>query len=149
MKKKLVTNQHLTTHKSRNKNGAIKDDALKPRMSLIPQLALLEVGKVMTYGAEKYAAYNWMEGFDFSLLTDAAQRHLTAFNCGEDLDSESGLSHLAHVACCVMMLYEITKLYPDKDDRWSKWKENKKALQDAKKPYNPSEYLNEIKKSKK
>lgn len=130
-------------HNSRNKEGAVKNDALKPRMSLIPQLALLEIGKVMTYGAEKYVTYNWMDGFDFTILTDAAQRHITAFLCGEDLDPESNLHHLAHASSCLMMLYELTQLNPERDDRWEGWskEKNRLTLEKAQKPYNSSEYL--------
>lgn len=138
-------------HNSRNKNGAIKNDALKPRMSLVPQLAKIEVAKVMTYGAEKYSEYNWMDGFNWTILTDAAERHITAFNCGEDLDEESGLHHLAHAACCVMMLYEIAQLYPEKDNRWEKWQteEGRQALLKASKPYSPSDYLKKFVETKK
>lgn len=134
-------------YKSRNKDGAIKNDAKKPRMGLIPQLALLVVGKVMTYGAMKYADYNWMRGFNYSILTDAAMRHIIAFNCGEDNDLESGLPHLAHAACCLLMLLELTILrIPDRDDRWEGWKEGtgRSALYEAQEPYEPSEYIRDI-----
>ncbi|MEK6880832.1 MAG: dATP/dGTP diphosphohydrolase domain-containing protein, partial [Nanoarchaeota archaeon] len=57
---------------------AIKFDQEKPQMSLIPSLSLIEVAKVMTHGAKKYSAHNWMKGFDWTRLYDAAQRHLTA-----------------------------------------------------------------------
>lgn len=138
-------------HNSRNKTGAIKNDALKPRMSLVPQLAKIEVAKVMTYGAEKYSEYNWMDGFDWTILTDAAERHITAFNCGEDVDAESGLHHLAHAACCVMMLYEITQLHPERDNRWEHWQDEhgRKALLKALEPYAPSDYLKKFIESKK
>lgn len=137
-------------HKSRNKDGGVKNDAMKPRMSLIPQLAKMDVAKVMTYGAEKYAAYNWMNGFPFTIISDAIDRHYTAFLCGEDIDPESGLPHLAHLACSAMMALEITKLYPEKDDRWEGWKTEagKKALAEALKPYKPSEYLKRVKAKK-
>lgn len=146
LKKKSKERKDLVAskgHNSRNKSGAVKNDAMKPRMSLIPQLAKLEVAKVMTYGAEKYADYNWMDGFDWTILTDAAERHITSFNCGEDVDAESGLHHLAHAACCVMMLYEITQLCPEKDNRWERWQteEGRQALLKALEPYAPSDYL--------
>lgn len=131
---------------SRNKNGAVKNDAKKPRMSLIPQLSLLEIAKVMTYGAEKYAAWNWSEGTDYSVLVDAAQRHITAFNCGEDKDPESGLSHLGHAMCCLMMLYDVTQMYPERDDRWEGFLEEKgkKAFERNNKPYEPTDYLRNV-----
>lgn len=128
-------------HNSRNKKGAVKDDAKKPRVSLLPLLALAEEAKVMTYGAEKYDSYNWMEGFDFTTLTDALLRHTFAYLMGEDTDMESGLSHLAHIRCCAGMLYDITQLYPERDDRWSKWKDHPDAVAKAKAPFERSEYL--------
>lgn len=128
---------------SRNKGGGVKNDAMKPRMSLIPQLAKLEVGKVMTYGAEKYSAFNWMDGFPYTIIADAIDRHYPAYLCGEDLDPESGIHHLAHLACSAMMALEICLLYPELDDRWEGWQteRGKAALKKALEPYKPSEYL--------
>jgi hypothetical protein len=45
-------------------------------------------------------------------------RHLHAFNDGEDKDPESGLSHLAHLGCCVMFLLEFEKTHKELDDRF-------------------------------
>ena len=109
---------------------AVKFDQKKPRMSLIPSLSLFEIAKVMTHGAQKYYAHNWMKGFDWTRLYDAGQRHLTAWNMGEDIDPESGYPHLAHALCCFMMLYDTTQLYPEKDDRWHGWK--KRSLETKK-----------------
>ncbi len=130
-------------HQSKNPGKAIKNDALKPRMSLIPQLAKYDVAKVMTYGEEKYASYNWMNGFKWTLLADAVDRHLTAFLCGEDIDPESGLPHLAHLACSVMMALENTYHHPELDDRWEGWKteEGKKAREKALTNFKRSDYL--------
>ena len=97
---------------------AVKHDIDKPRMSLVPTLALIEIAKVMTYGAKKYDSYNWAKGFDWTRLLDASMRHLMAFNKGEDNDQETGYSHLAHAACCVMMLYDTVQLHPEKDNRF-------------------------------
>lgn len=58
----------------------------------------------MDFGAQKYNAHNWRGGFDWSRLQDAALRHLAAHINGEDKDPESGLSHVAHAACCVLFL---------------------------------------------
>jgi hypothetical protein len=45
-------------------------------------------------------------------------RHIMAFNDGEDKDPESGLSHLAHAACCIMFLLEFEKTHQELDDRF-------------------------------
>lgn len=101
-----------------NKPKAIKFDAGKPPMGLLSRTALEEVAKVMDFGAKKYAAHNWRNGFDWSRTLDAAARHLYAFIDGEDKDPESGLSHLAHAMCCLMFTLEFEKTHPELDDRW-------------------------------
>lgn len=91
---------------------ALKYDSKKPRMELLSVPALIEISKVLTYGADKYTvgdvsgAHNWRKGFEWSRLYGAALRHLTAHMDGDDTDPESGLSHLAHLGCCVMFLLE-------------------------------------------
>jgi hypothetical protein len=98
--------------------SGIKHDDGKPRMGLLPTGPLREIAKVMTFGADKYGDHNWRGGFKWSRLTDAALRHLTAWNDGEDKDPESGLSHLAHVACCVLFLLEHEQKKLGNDDRY-------------------------------
>ena len=90
----------------------------------------------MTHGAKKYSAHNWMKGFDWSRLYDASQRHLTAWNMGEDIDPESGFPHLAHALCCIMMLHDTTQLCPELDDRWNGWKDRKRSLETKEKEEN-------------
>ena len=64
--------------------------------------------KVMAFGAEKYARNNWKKGFRWSLMIDAALRHLRRIIVNaEFLDEESGEHHLSHVCFCVAMLLEM------------------------------------------
>ena len=49
----------------------------------------------------------------------AAQRHLLAWNDGEDNDPESGLPHLAHASCNLMFMLYHTKHNPKLDDRFN------------------------------
>lgn len=63
-------------------------------------------------------AHNWRGGISYSRLIGAALRHLFAFMRGEDLDKESGLSHLLHLSCCIMFLYWMTVHRTDLDDRY-------------------------------
>lgn len=145
----LISNKDLAKEKgfeSKNKVGAVKNDALKPRMSLIPQLAKYDVAKVMTFGEEKYEAYNWMNGFKWTLLQDAVDRHMTAFLCGEDNDPESGLPHLAHLAASCMMALENCYLHPELDDRSEIWKTEagKQARAKALTLFKRSEYLENL-----
>jgi hypothetical protein len=100
--------------------GTKKDEG-KNRLDLIPFEALEEVGKVLTFGAQKYADHNWRGGLKWSRCLGAAFRHLFAWARGVDKDEETGLSHLAHAACCVLFLLSYT-LHPEKyaadDDRY-------------------------------
>ena len=85
---------------------AIKNDGEKPPMELLPTLSLEEVAKVLGHGRAKYAAWNWASGFEWSRLIGAANRHLGAFQRGEDTDPETGLSHIAHLTCTSLFLLE-------------------------------------------
>ncbi len=98
--------------------SGIKYDQEKPDFSLLSSVALTEVAKVMTYGKRKYDSHNWRKGLNNSRLFAAAMRHGFSWLGGEDLDPETGLSHLAHMACCAMMLLENMLLRPQLDDRW-------------------------------
>lgn len=97
---------------------ASKNDLGKPRMELISSKFLVGLAKVLTHGAKKYAAHNWRKGLAYSRVYGALQRHLAAWNDGEDLDAETGLSHLYHAACELMFLAEFAETRPDLDDRW-------------------------------
>lgn len=97
-----------------------KHDQRKPALDLVPPAALEAVAEVLTFGAEKYGRHNWRRsgGLEWSRLQAAALRHLVAFGRGEDLDPESGLPHLAHAGCCVLMLLEYQQGGEGIDDRW-------------------------------
>jgi len=87
-------------------------------MSLLSSVALEKMAKVMTFGEKKYAAHNWRKGFQYSRIMDAVFRHLHAYNRGEKLDPESGISHLSHAECGLMMLSEFEETGAGEDDLW-------------------------------
>lgn len=95
-----------------------KYDEGKPRMDLIEYTSIAEIAKVMGYGADKYTAYNWKGGIAQSRLYAAALRHLGQYWSGEDTDPETGISHVAHAGCNIMMLLWMIKNRPDLDDRY-------------------------------
>ncbi len=98
--------------------GGTKHDGEKPRMDLLDPLALEGLAKVLTFGAQKYAAHNWRKGIANTRLIAAMLRHLLAIMRGEDIDPESGLPHIDHVGCCWMFLSNNMKVRPEMDDRW-------------------------------
>ena len=84
-----------------------KYDSGKPKLYLLPPKSINEVGKVLTFGAEKYDPHNWRKVDDLqNRYSSAALRHIFAHIDGEDVDEETGLSHLAHAICCLMFKLE-------------------------------------------
>lgn len=75
---------------------AIKNDQDKydPTMLSIELIEL--VSRVRMFGSKKYSRNNWKGGFKYTRSLAAALRHIFAYLNGEDLDPESGLSHLGH-----------------------------------------------------
>ena len=98
-------------------NPAMKYDGEKVRLDLLPIAPLIAVGKVLTYGAKKYAERNWEKGLAWSRCYAAALRHLFAWWSGETNDPETGLNHLDHALCEIMFLREFAITHPELDDR--------------------------------
>jgi len=96
--------------------GTKKDDG-KPRMDLIPPEALMALGEVLGFGAQKYAARNWEKGMAWGRLYGAAMRHLTAWSAGEDEDPESGMPHLWHAMTNLSFLIAFEVRGDGTDDR--------------------------------
>lgn len=90
----------------------------KPPVDLLTYEFKFQTAQALGFGASKYGRHNFKEGIDWSRLIAAADRHLTQFNNGEDLDSESGLSHLAHAAASLNLLMWMVTNRPDLDDRY-------------------------------
>jgi len=97
--------------------GFVKHDAGKPRFSLVPAEARAELAKAFSHGAKKYPPNNFRAGADWSRYVDALYRHVNAWELREDIDSESGLNHLAHAGACIMILLTLQLKGLGKDDR--------------------------------
>lgn len=91
--------------KETKKEKGLKFDQAKDRWDLLPYVEVEEIVKVLTFGAQKYAAWNFSKVDDWKNRYFAAlMRHLTAYWAGETIDPESGLSHLSHAGCCLLFL---------------------------------------------
>ena len=110
--------------KYKKSNKAAKHDADKPDLSLLPTGAKRGVAKAFMYGASKYGRYNYMKGMEWCRLIGAIDRHISAFNTGQDLDEESGLCHLYHAGASIMMLIEFYEQGVGTDNRFKR-EENK------------------------
>lgn len=97
--------------------GGKKSDEGKPPISLIPRIAMEQEAHVLAFGRKKYEAHNWAKGMKWSRLIDALLRHAFAYADGEDLDPETGISHMAHVRCEAGFLLDYEKNHRELDDR--------------------------------
>ena len=79
--------------------------------------ALKAVTEVGSFGAKKYTKFGWrtVENGE-ERYEDAQLRHWLATKCGEEIDPDSGLSHLAHEAWNVLARLQL-KLNAEKARR--------------------------------
>ena len=93
------------------KKTAVKFDNDKVDWMILPYDALEEIVKVMEFGARKYARGNFAsgEGLEYTRVLNSLMRHILAFSRGEDLDPETGISHMAHAGCNVLFLLHYIK----------------------------------------
>ena len=85
----------------------------KPDYSLIPIAAMQEAAKVLEYGASKYERDNWKRPTHWSVSFACLQRHLAAWQSGEDLDPESGRNHLGHAMCNILQMLHMLENHPE------------------------------------
>jgi hypothetical protein len=73
---------------------------------LVPSF-LWEMGLVQTHGDTKYAPKNWQDAGTTNPddYYGAIMRHLLRYFSGEKHDSETGLHHMAAIACSAMYMY--------------------------------------------
>ena len=119
-KEKDVTS---TTGKGRRYNKG------KTRYELMSSIALKEIAKVYTNGAEKYTDYdsdgnitydgsnNWRKGLLWMDCIASTKRHIEKFIEGEDMDNETNTLHLANACWNLMTIIDFYKTYPQGDNR--------------------------------
>src|SRR5271169_145688 len=106
----------------------------KVPFSTIPGPVLGEIGLALFEGARKYRRHNYrVAGVRASVYYDACLRHLMAWWEGENLDPDSGLSHVTKAIAGLCVLRDSMLIGNWNDDRPPKIKEgwvqemNKKA----------------------
>ena len=86
-----------------------KHDTDKTRLDLVEPSLIEAVGRIRTYGVQKYhSPDNWRKVEKYRYVA-AAMRHFEAYRSGEKNDPESGMPHLWHVACNIMFLIELER----------------------------------------
>lgn len=89
------------------RNQEAKADGGKPRPTLVPVSLIHAVTAIREYGTAKYHdPENWRK-VEKQRYKDALYRHWLEYLGGNEVDQESGLPHLWHVACNVAFLIEM------------------------------------------
>ena len=101
----------------------------KLRYELISSVALEEIAKVYTNGAEKYTDYdengnmtydgsnNWRNGLLWMDCIASTKRHIEKFVKGTDIDPETNTLHLANACWNLMTILDFYKSFPQGDNR--------------------------------
>ncbi len=102
------------------KKAETYDDG-KPPLANLPSAGIREVAMVQAYGHKKYKDFNnYRKGMEASRQASCAMRHIMDFMDGQDVDSESGRSHLAHAACRLLFMLQNINDGVLIDDRFKK-----------------------------
>lgn len=90
----------------------------KAKFSVIPAGVLFDLGNAMTEGMCKYGRHNYRHaGIRASVYYDAACGHLADWWEGQDIDSESGLSHVTKALASLVVLRDAMLQGMMTDDR--------------------------------
>jgi hypothetical protein len=112
----LLTPSHLSGEKPSNPKDSL--GIKKVPFSTVPSEVTAEVGLAMLEGALKYGRHNYrVVGVRASVYYDAALRHLTSWWEGQDLDPDSGLSHVTKALACLYVLRDSQLIGNWVDDR--------------------------------
>ena len=97
-----------------------KDEASKNKtpLHLVPLSFMRGVAEALATGAAKYGAWNWrMNHITASTYISACERHLRAWQEGQELDEESKLHPLKHAAATLAVLIDAIEHKSWIDDR--------------------------------
>jgi len=93
----------------------------KAKLSVVPAGVLFDLGNAMTEGTCKYGRHNYRAiGVRSSVYYDAAVGHLFDWWEGQDIDAESGLSHVTKAIASLVVLRDAMlqdKLVDDRPPR--------------------------------
>lgn len=105
----------------------------KPPLHLLEYAADLEIARALATGANKYGRRNFITlPILATVYGGAIKRHIGAWLDGEDIDPESGFSHIAHIGANVHVLLSAISHDTFSDDRGpEEQSEVQKRLSDA------------------
>lgn len=94
------------------------EGAKKAPLGLIPPQAEIEAAWAHAEGAKKYGPWNWRKtGVNSMTYASAIKRHLNAWIDREDIDPDSGLSHIAKIIASCNILIDARHHGTLTDDR--------------------------------
>jgi hypothetical protein len=121
LEKHLETNRLLEEmNKDLTKESNPKDAVgiKKVSFSCVPTNVIGEIALGLMEGARKYGRHNYrVVGVRGSVYYDAALRHLNSWLEGEDIDPDSGLSHISKALSCLVVLRDAMMNDNWNDDR--------------------------------
>jgi len=94
--------QDKNTDKENNSEKALRFNTGKPKWRFMHYDSMLPMIRVLEKGAIKYAPNNWKKKLDRSEILESMQRHLAALMDGQEIDAETGESHMGHIQCNAM-----------------------------------------------
>lgn len=104
-----------------SKDQSAKADKGKLELSLVNPQLVKAVAEVRMYGTKKYGdSENWRK-VEPKRYVDALYRHLLAYIEGNEVDEESGLSHLSHMACNLSFLLDKEYLKEHENQESHRW----------------------------
>lgn len=106
--------------KLRNPKGVAARN--KVSASLVPEIAIIELAQAFRNGSLKYGPFNWRkEEIATSVYLDAIERHLMLYRAGQDVASDSALSHLTHImsSCAILIDAELQGSLIDDREKWA------------------------------
>lgn len=106
---------------NKSKTGSKRFNEGKPEISQLDPRFLIDLADLITKSAAKYGKYNYALGQEYHTPFDSLMRHAMKFWQGEDMDPESGLHHVLHMAANCMILYSSIKKSDEELDTRHDW----------------------------
>ena len=106
------------THGAKPSNPKDIVGVRKAPMSTVSAAVMAEIGVAMLEGATKYGRHNYrVVGVRASVYYDALMRHIQAWWEGEDIDPDSGMSHIVKAITTLVVLRDAMICDNVEDDR--------------------------------
>lgn len=86
---------------------SVKDTTGKAKLRYLPYKSLEAVAKIREFGVSKYGDDTCWRDVPVMDFVEASARHVFKYMSGEINDNESGLNHLHHAACSLMLAIAI------------------------------------------